>query len=156
MTIWLLDIDGVVNAFSKQSPFSTPFKSATIFADGLGWTFNYHPEVLSAITSALEAGVDVRLSSTWVEAPEVLWAEFGFKLPLAFEAPDDRRRISVLKLWTAQDLVKQGERVIWTDDDVITTWDEQRSNDQKLFIRPSPNKGLTPDHLEKISAFIAL
>jgi len=66
---------------------------------------------------------------------------------------------AMAKLAAARQVLNQGRRLIWTDDAEVPTsgpvYDGLTVGDRALLIAPSPRRGLQPEHMDAIEAFIA-
>ncbi len=152
-TIWLLDFDGVINA-SKAGWSAAPY-SSTAYAGGRGWKIRWAPQLVSRIRQVHAAGVDVFWASTWCGYTDQL--ERILKLPPLLSAAHEPMSYRT-KTEAAEDVISSGHRLIWTDDEVVPTfgalYDTLTKNNRALLIRPKANRGLRPEHLDLIDAFV--
>lgn len=119
--IWLLDVDGVLNAVCHPSrPPRTwdSWRSGTAIAAGERFVITFAPELMTGIRDLHESGmVEIRWLTTWghdanrslrhlLELPEFpvagepAYAEAWWKLPCAVRAAQDERPL----IWTDDDL----------------------------------------------------
>jgi hypothetical protein len=170
--VWLLDIDGVVNALSA-GPVSGSWPAAewaqhVVRADIPGSGRMVLPifvaqPVLDFVTQVHRSGAaDVVWHSTWREAAVTdLAPMLGLpRLPVS-DAPEwpQRPREPWWKLPAAQRVVESGRRLVWTDDDIAVVAQQVAGllgRDDALLISPPPQSGLTPDHLAQIAAFLGI
>lgn len=158
--VWLLDVDGVLNA--HHPGWDRPSRSG--FARALGGHFRitWAPQVVEALW-ALDARVEVRWASTWVDWIDQIEGLLGLPAwPPAF-AHDGSPAVGAhrAKLTAALGVVEGECRpLIWTDDDAIP--EDSRTlrrlttgRAPALLIRPHPAKGLQPEHLAAIERFVA-
>ncbi len=158
--IWLLDVDGVLNAVCHPSrPPRTwdSWRSGTAIAAGERFVITFAPELMTGIRDLHESGmVEIRWLTTWghdanrslrhlLELPEFpvagepAYAEAWWKLPCAVRAAQDERPL------------------IWTDDDLdysepARAWAAKLD---ALTIAPEPTVGLTPADLDAIRTYCA-
>jgi hypothetical protein len=155
--VWLLDVDGVVNA-TQPGWSAAPFKG-TAYADGTGYTMRWAPALTNRIRDLHTAGVvEVRWCTTWCAFADQL--ERMWRLPelaRAFETPINGRLAAVAKLAAARQVLAEGRRLIWTDDTEVPTggdlYDELTADGRALLIRPSGRRGLQPDDVDAIERF---
>lgn len=157
--VWLLDVDGVINA--RRPGWGAAPRTGLAYADGMCYRIRWAPELVSRIRAISDHGVNVRWCTTWVN--EISQIENLVKLPQfgrTFMLPDDRTSIPHAKLATALDVVRHGHRLIWTDDDAIPSdgpaHDELVRDGRALLLSPSASRGLQPDHISLIEDFIHL
>jgi hypothetical protein len=155
--VWLLDVDGVVNA--TRPGWSAAPRRATAYADGDGWRLRWAPALIDRIRTLHVSGtVEVRWATTWCAYAtqlERMWRlpalERAFNEPLLGSAAD------AAKLAAARRVVASGRRLVWTDDEVVPSsgpvHDELTAGGRALLIAPAPNRGLQPEHLDAIEAF---
>jgi hypothetical protein len=170
--VWLLDIDGVVNALARGPvDGSWPAENwvqRVVTADipNTGRTvlpiFAARP-VLDFITRVVASGVaDVVWHSTW-RAAAVTDLAPTLNLPAIpiSIAPEwtQRPERTWWKLPAAQRVVASGRRLVWTDDDIAALPEQVADLEGRadtLLISPDPNTGLTADHLAAIAQFVGL
>lgn len=155
--VWLLDVDGVVNA-TKPGWGAAP-RRATAYADGDGWPIRWAPALLDRIRSLHTLGVvEVRWCTTWctwADQLERLWRlpELG----RAFTEPINGVAASRAKLAAARQILGEGRRLVWTDDIEVPlsghVYDELTADGRALLIRPSGRRGLQPEDLDAIEVF---
>lgn len=149
----LLDVDGVLNA-SKAGWSRAPSKGWA-YASGQSWKMQYEPQVMAKLR-ALHSDPAVRIlwATTWVGDTDQL--EYLFKLPALLSAGATSMSISD-KQKAALEVARAGDKVIWIDDQAIplsgAIYEELILADA-LLIRPASNRGLRPEHFDKIDAFV--
>lgn len=155
--VWLLDVDGVVNA--TRPGWGTAPRRATAYADGVGWTIRWAPALVDRIRALVAAGqVEVRWCTTWcpwADQLERLW--LLPPLGRAFNEPINGAAVSVAKLAAARQVLAEGRRLIWTDDMEVPLsgplYEELAAGGRALLIRPSGRRGLQPEHMDLIEQF---
>jgi hypothetical protein len=172
MPLWLLDIDGVVNALTvapdvRVWPEHTWIHRTVISeipARGmLRLPILAARPVLDFVAAAAASGrVDVRWHSTWRSAAVTdLAPALGLPhIPISV-APEwtNRTRGQWWKAPAALRALAAGRRLIWTDDDLDYFGDEVaavRERPDALLIGPDPAVGLRPADLDAIAAFVGL
>jgi hypothetical protein len=155
--VWLLDVDGVINA-TKPGWGAAPCQ-ATAYADGAGWRMRWAPALIDRIRALIDAeAVEVRWCTTW--CPWAGQLEDMWRLPQlerAFREPINGPAAAVAKLAAARQVLAEGRRLIWTDDQEVPTcgplYDELTADGRGLLIRPSSRRGLQPEDMSKIEMF---
>lgn len=124
--IWLLDVDGVLNAFDESRPVLGEWGDWDGFTAS-GYPIRYSPSMISRIVGLHRSGaVEVRWLTTWGGLANGELRR-GLKMPelaVAAEMPF-RERYGWWKLPVARDLFEQGHAIIWTDDDMAFVSDAQ-------------------------------
>jgi hypothetical protein len=157
--VWLLDVDGVLNA-SRPGWGAAPRKQMA-YADGDAWPMRYAPALIDRIRGLVAADVlEVRWCTTWCAWADQL--ERIWRLPplgRAFTEPLNGSAASLAKLAAARQVLAAGRRLIWTDDAEVPgpgeLYDELAADGRALLIRPAGSRGLQPEHLDEIEAFCA-
>jgi hypothetical protein len=161
--VWLLDVDGVVNA--RHPAWEQPFANGNAFVDGVTYRLQWAPALTRYIKSVHKRqAAEVRWATTWVDhihqverllrLPAFPTAFRGLGAAPSVGAPDR-------KLSAALQVVEIERRpLIWTDDDAIPiTGTQRRRLDESgvpiLLLAPDPYEGLTPVHLKRIDQFLA-
>jgi hypothetical protein len=160
--VWLLDVDGVINAVSPRWGDAPRQGQAQVL--GTAYHLRWSKELIRRIRSVHEAGqVEIRWATTWVD--HILQLERLMALPRLGTAfrnldPDAYADAVGLKLDAAHRIVDLENRpLIWTDDDAIPVDGPLRDHLDaapagSLLIAPTPQHGLDPQHLDGIDAFI--
>jgi len=159
--VWLLDVDGVVNA--NKPGWGTPMRRAMAYAEGAGWPMRWAPQLLDRIRHLHTADlVEVRWCTTWCAYADQF--ERMWRLPelgRAFTEPLNGIAADVAKLAAARAVLNvEGRRLIWTDDTVVPCPTDQAdlhaelaADGRALLIRPRLKRGLQPADLDLIEAF---
>lgn len=147
-TVWLLDVDGVINA-SKAGWSAQPY-SGWAYAKNNSYRMRWSPNLIQRIRKVHSSdSVEILWATTWVGYTRQL--EELFKLPALLSAGATGMSIED-KQDAARAVLASGNRLIWTDDEAIPlTW---FSDHDKLLIRPKPSRGLRPEHLDLIDNFV--
>ncbi|MDQ1288640.1 MAG: hypothetical protein QG622_2206 [Actinomycetota bacterium] len=161
--VWLLDVDGVVNA--RHPAWDQPYAQGHAFVDGVTYRLQWAPALTRFIKSVHKRrAAEVRWATTWVD--HVHQVERLLRLPAfhtAFRGLGTSPAVGApeRKLEAALHVVEVERRpLIWTDDDAIPMAGEDRRRLEDagvpmLLLAPDPFEGLTPAHLEAIEAFLA-
>lgn len=158
--VWLLDIDGVLNA-NKPGWGAAPRKTFCA-----GFTIRWAPALLDRIREVHRSGaVEIRWCSTWCGYPDQLAAlARAFRLDLASSFGDRpmSKTWAELKAEAALAVLAAGRRLIWTDDDEIGAARRMfpelaaaEADGRALLIAPRANRGLQAEHLDLIMEFAA-
>ena len=163
LPVWLLDVDGVVNA--RRPARDQPYAQGHAFVDGVTYRLQWAPALTRYIKSVHKRrAAEVRWATTWVD--HVHQVERLLRLPAfqtAFRGLGTSPAVAApeRKLAAALHVVEVERRpLIWTDDDAIPVMGTQRRRLEEagvpvLLLAPDPYEGLTPEHLERIDAFLA-
>lgn len=156
--IWLLDIDGVINA--NRPGWSAPPRRVWC----AGFTIRWAPALIARLREFHRMGShEIRWASTWCGYPEQLdelARHLGLRFDRAFTDRPASKTWAEMKAEAAVTVLAEGRRLIWTDDDealvapafypeIATAEREGRA----LLIAPRSNRGLQPSHLDEIAAF---
>ncbi|WP_433076425.1 HAD domain-containing protein [Dactylosporangium sp. CA-052675] len=152
--VWLLDVDGVINV--KRPGWGAAPLQGRAYALGAEWRLRWAPALVQRIRRLHRDGVaEVRWCSTWCAWPGEV--ERLFKLPGLDRAFGEVPDFSVAKLAAARTVLREGRRLVWTDDVEVPEpgplHDELVRDGRALLIRPDPRRGLQPRHLDAIEAF---
>lgn len=155
--VWLLDIDGVLNALRRPA---WPGE----FSEGraMGFRIRWSPECGAEILRIREQyGVDVRWCTTWAQPvrrgclDDPLCVRHIEKLLGWPELPHVLFTDRTSKYRAAQDVLNTGDSLIWTDDEAIPDefMHSHRDQQRALCLAPDPNLGLTREHLHMVEAW---
>ena len=160
--VWLLDVDGVINA--SRPGWGAPPRQATGYAFDQAWQLRWAPALVAQIRAwHREARVEVRWATTWcpyVGQLERLWALPPLRRCLTESESAGRGTATAAKLRAALAVLEtEGRPLIWSDDDAIPSQGEDLRRLRgapvpALLIAPRPSEGLTRQHVERISAFL--
>lgn len=156
--IWLLDVDGVINA--SKAGWSARPRRADLFDGRQSRRIWWSPALIERIGALHRGGrAEVRWCTTWCPWADLL--ERALRLPtltraFADEIPSgpagDER-----KLAAARQVLADGRRLVWTDDTAIPASGPERDAlteaGRSLLIAPSPRRGLRPEHMASIEVF---
>jgi len=159
--IWLLDVDGVLNALDKRSKDWPHYETPVC----RGYVIRYAPALIERMDALVAADkVEIVWLTTWwdniIHLPFTNW--HGYRVANTEDEYNAFRKFSGSYDWwkrpVAQRLYTPGQKMIWTDDDlafdrVSVEWVKSVYPDV-LGISPNTNHGLTPAHLDTIEAFL--
>jgi len=160
-TVWLLDVDGVLNfiPYARDDAAGT-WTDTERFRAGNGFMIHWSPSMLARIKAIHESGrAEVRWLTTWAEeANELLAERFGLPQLTVAGSPLAREELGWWKLPDAQAVYESGVRVVWTDDDLAFStraqaWLEEIGPERMLAI--APRGGLLPEHLDLIEKWLS-
>lgn len=171
--VWLLDVDGVINAagLGKPPTFAWPADQWTdrhvITMGGHKLRIRTARPVLDFICEVHEQGrAEIRWHTTWQEDAQTLAVQLGLPEFPVQDAPEYKAFMGKgVKGWwkrpAAERILDEGRALVWTDDDI--TWslgrrgeDELRTRGPVLLVSPSEQTGLLPKHLRQIGDFLDL
>src|SRR5690606_35099575 len=157
--VWLLDVDGVLNA--PRPGWGAPPRSGTASSGGLLFRIRWAPPLVARIRGLHNSGlVEIRWCSTWCSDADQIERLLGLpRLVRAWHHEVTPHTAPTAQLTAALAVLDQGRRLVWTDDDAIPTSgpvrDELTANGRALLITPVPTRGLQPDDLDAIEAFLS-
>lgn len=163
--VWLLDVDGVLNA-SQRPGWSAAPRNAYAHCDGMAWKIRWAPALVREILQLRATyDVDVRWASTWCQplpngtlAVRQIESLLGF--PQLLPGFETFTLAQEAKIQAAIDVLAAGDALIWTDDDAIPQpgdpgWHPSfLDGSPRLFISPDPRRGLQPRHIQAITQFL--
>ncbi|WP_431881714.1 hypothetical protein [Micromonospora chalcea] len=177
--VWLLDVDGVINAISENPDGAIwpkgRWRHLTARCSGIDWPILAATPVVEFIAATHESGrTEVRWHTTWQHEANALGELLGLPEFAVQDCPEfypERQlaggaapvgvRNTWWKLPAAERVVGEESRpLIWTDDDIDREigWRGRdrnlRSLGRVLTISPRQHIGLTPKHLRSIDEFI--
>jgi hypothetical protein len=160
--VWLLDVDGVINAFRAGWWHTRPsIVQVWSTADAYDYRIRYEPRLLDAIRAVHEQGLaEVTWCTTWCSDADALEDALDLPpLPRAFTAPVKGADACEAKVAAARRVVAAGRLLVWTDDvevghhaDESAAWVEAG---KALTIAPDDSRGLRPAHVRRIQAYLA-
>jgi len=162
--VWLLDVDGVLNA-SRPSWGTAPVRrSIWSPTDQTSYPMSWAPSLISRIRTLHDDGtVELRWCTTWCPDAgqlEELWDLPALERALTADPMPRGANCWPLKLEAAQDVLADGRRLIWTDDEALPrpgpARDDLIAGGLALLIAPRPQHGLRPEDLDRIESFAAL
>lgn len=161
--IWLLDVDGVLNALGTPH-WDDESKREQIATDNGTFWITWSPQLMESIKKVADLGVEIRWLTTWGhEANKRLSGLFDlpeFPVEATTNSGYTRSYDWHWKYRAAQKVVIEKRPIIWTDDDA---WDDDMKRQYRgfcednsipvLMLQPDLYHGLTPHHLLQIYAF---
>jgi hypothetical protein len=159
--VWLLDVDGVLNA--NKPGWGAPPLARTAYAHQVAYRMRFAPALILRIRTLHAAGrVEVRWATTWVDHIDQITTIMHLSTWPAFTLTQPNCDAYAAKYTAALHVVETERRpLIWTDDEVIPDDHDpacrrlREAGPPVLLIRSRPNRGLQPDHLDQIEAFTA-
>lgn len=161
--VWLLDVDGVINAVGDRPPTHV-WRGGWMRRRVTNFPIMAAKPVLDFINRMHRIGlVEVRWHTTWQECALELGEVLGLPVFPVQDAPEFLRRgPRWWKLPAAERVaLVEGRPLVWTDDDLAlrTTYvgralSQMREEVPVLTVAPDAQTGLTPRHLRKIEAFL--
>jgi hypothetical protein len=159
--VWLLDVDGVVNAF--RAGWYTRPRMVEVWStnDNYLYRIRYEPRLVDAVRRVHEDGLaEVTWCTTWCGDATAMEEALGLPaLPRAFPSAAAGQAACEAKLAAARRVIASGRRLIWTDDVEVThhaeecaAWEREGS---ALTIAPNGSRGLRPAQLRRVQAFLA-
>jgi hypothetical protein len=169
--VWLLDVDGVVNAVTaprRKPPLHVwpdgQWVDTKVWGNRQRWRIVAAQPVLDFIRSVHELGrAEVRWHTTWQDSANQLGEALGLpEFPVQdapeFAEPEWPGSRGWWKLPAVWRVLAEGRPVLWTDDDAKTDLrPEQKATLAAAgcrVIAPDPFTGLTPKHLRQIDEFL--
>jgi hypothetical protein len=158
--VWLLDVDGVVNAVRagwRAAPSVLQIWSA---ADSYDYRIRYERRLVDAIRRIHATGLaEVTWCTTWCSEAVLLEEAFGLpSLPRAFTDRVTGPDASQAKVAAARRVIAAGRRLVWTDDVEVDRYadegDRWAADGRALLINPNPTRGLRHRDLSRIEKFI--
>jgi hypothetical protein len=158
--VWLLDVDGVVNAFRAGWSAAPRVVQVYSAADSYDYRIRYEPRLVEAIRRIHTGGLaEVMWCTTWCSEAELLEEALGLPpLPRAFTERVTGAAASLAKVAAARRVIAAGRRLVWTDDvevglhaDECGPW---ASSGRALLISPNSGRGLRPKHLRRVEHFV--
>jgi len=148
-----LDVDGVVNALSKNHPNTWEQWRVQIAhpVDG-DFSIRWSPDMVERLNGL---GLNVLWVTTWQHDAEV-WIqnmtgiEASGVLPLDYEHYDRMAKFTAVY---QHRYLREGEPFIWIDD-VDIPRKAKEVFPEALLIRPTANYGITPGHIREMREFI--
>jgi hypothetical protein len=152
--IWLLDVDGVINA--SRAGWSSKPLSGNAYFNGFSYRMHWAPQLISRMRVLLQQpSVAIVWATTWCGDTDQL--EKLFKLPALPSAAPTRMEGSD-KYKAALEVVDSGKKLIWTDDEFVPEfgpwYDELTKYNSSLLIKPRASRGLRPTDLDLIDQFV--
>jgi hypothetical protein len=180
--VWLLDVDGVLNA--HRPGWGAPPRTGNAHSGPDQFRIRWAPALVARILAVHEAGLaQIRWCTTWCADVDQIEALLG--LPRFERAWTDFRQgpqAAIAKIEAAHAVLARGDRLVWTDDDAIPSsgpdlekltggraaypvgggWTPHTGGGQTLtsgdgrvlLVAPSPVRGLQPGHLDQIEEFL--
>lgn len=160
-TYWCLDVDGVLNAWDLTGSKNPPGMEF-LHTEIEGNPIHYRQTVVDFVNE-MSARPDVKImwTTTWGEkanrllAPEIGltggWDVHPGQQPGESDTPTSA---DWWKLRRVKRRLATGQKVIWTEDDILPR--HKPKDPDALVIVPPPSRGLSDAHLRKIREFIDL
>lgn len=165
--VWLLDIDGVINACTRKPDTSVWPADVWEAKKVNGFPILCARPALDFITAVHKEGrAEVRWHTTWQKDSALIEQAYGLPSLPVQDCPEFAGRYgndAWFKLPAAERVVmKEGRDLIWTDDDLVlcnhgdewVTLEYMKDERRVLTIAPHDTTGLTPKHLRQIAEFL--
>ncbi|MBB4742347.1 hypothetical protein BJY16_005806 [Actinoplanes octamycinicus] len=161
--VWLLDVDGVVNAYYagwRREPHVVQVWSA---ADQYSYRIRWEPRVVDAINRIHHDRLaEVRWCSTWcTDIQNLQDALAAGPFRTAFPARANDLSWAEMKARAALEVLGSGRPLVWTDDEEIGAARERHPrlgdaerDGRALLVAPSGSCGLRPRDIRRIAAFL--
>lgn len=171
--VWLLDVDGVLNAISKRPPRSVwPAEEwiqfdATNRYDGVIWPLLVAQPVVDFIRRThQQQRAEIRWHTTWQEQARDIGAQLDLPEFPVQHAPEYATSHTDVDSWwklpaAERVITDEGRALLWTDDDARFELAQPGARRVLVtgtteIISPPPTCGLTPKLLRRIDAFLDL
>lgn len=160
--VLLLDVDGVINA-NRPGWGAAPRRALVWSAsDRQSYPMRWAPALVDRIRSLHAAGVvEARWCSTWcadADQLEQLWRLPPLERALTVDPIPRGAACWPMKLAAARAVLAEDRVLVWTDDEAVpahgSVYDELTAGGRGLLIAPRPSRGLQPDDLDRIEAFV--
>ena len=171
--VLLLDVDGVVNALTREFPLTWPedtWWQKDVYAPSTGrsWPITYSTALVDALNDISERA-EVRWHTTWQYDAPILGEELGLNVFDVLPTPYYQRKFSGYindskhlwwKMQAAIDVVNNENRpLVWIDDDLgihnrVEFSGEVPSDTEVLFVAPYSDLGIQPNEIDVINAWI--
>ncbi len=158
--IWLLDVDGVINASRPGWGAAPRSRQVWSASSGREYKIRWAPALLTRIRRIHAEGLaEIRWCTTWCADASALEAALSLpEFSRAFTDPINGRAAAMAKLAAASQVLAEGRRLIWTDDTETPTsgelYERMTFDGKALLIAPSASRGLQPEDLDRIDAFL--
>ena len=163
--VWLLDVDGVLNA--SRPGWGGDVAEGWARADHGRFWIRWSPSVVRRMLEIERTGgVEVRWATTWVPWIQEIERLLGLPdWPVAWDGPYEGLGTPAIptplrKVQTALHVVEQEQRpLVWTDDDSIPVHGPEHERIMSagvpsLLVRPASRAGLQPHDLDAIEEFV--
>lgn len=159
--LWLMDVDGVLNAVGARPPRLAGHWTEWKRTRANAYSIQYSPQLIARVQGLVDEGlVEVQWLTTW-------WNEIGH-LPFTgwhhWTVANSKEEFldniggAWWKLPVAQRVYEPGRKMVWTDDDLRTDAEAldwvDANKPYVLDVAPQPTLGLTPEHLDTIERFL--
>lgn len=155
LPVWLLDVDGVLNA--PRPDWGAAPRSGMANAGGMDFKIRWAPALADRIRTLNRSGrVEIRWATTW--CPWANQIERLLALPAlgrAFDGEVNGTAARLAKYAAAVQVLAEGRRLIWTDDEAIPADGPDRDAlAGSLLIEPRASRGLQPNDMDAIEKFL--
>lgn len=161
--VWLLDVDGVIFPESSKPGWgAAPRRVHIPISDGRILTERYAYQLVRQIRDIIKSGVvEVVWATTWINDNDILKLERIFSFPpLGYAFPRCAVGGFREKTEAAEHVIRSGRKLIWTDDNVVPKWgytyEKLTKDGRSLLISPDPKRGLQPEDMDAIRAFLGI
>ncbi|MEV6598635.1 hypothetical protein AB0M36_17510 [Actinoplanes sp. NPDC051346] len=161
--VWLLDVDGVVNA-TRPGWHAAP-RRAHVYSprDHYDYQLRWAPALVDRLRHLHADGtVELRWCTTWCSEAHLLERLWHLPPLVRAPAPDPAPRGAASHPWklaAARQVLAADRALIWADDEAIPldgpVFRELTADGRALLIAPSSRRGLQPEDLDAAEAFAA-
>jgi hypothetical protein len=162
--VWLLDVDGVLNA--NRPGWGAPPRQGSATFEGQAFQMRWAARLMLDLARLHhDRVVEFRWATTWVDQIDQIETLFRLPaFPVAFSGLPlgPQSKTPAFKAKAALEVVETERRpLIWTDDDAIPAGGPllrrlQASGQPLLLIAPDPRRGLQPTHLKAVTEFLSI
>lgn len=174
--VWLLDVDGVINAcpYDGQFPSTYPIETWSLIygtAQGKQWPIRYSSSLIERINE-LSEHAEIRWHTTWTEDAPALGAQLGLKefkvadtsgyYQQKFSGYVNYSNYNWWKFQAAEDVLRnEGRHLVWTDDDLGSEWQHLIADIARecelnvICVQPQTYCGLREAELNEVEKFIS-
>jgi hypothetical protein len=158
LPVWLLDVDGVINA--RRPDWSGAPHQGVAWAADRAWQMRWSPTLIREIKAIASTGlVEIVWATTWcpwIDGVEELFGLLASRCAFG-SAELAAKPDNLVKLDAALAVIRSRRELIWTDDAAIPAAGDDFDAlvaAGSLLIRPEETRGLQPTHLDSIRAWL--
>lgn len=157
--VWLLDVDGVLNAETPKWP-ENPYSGMAI-ANTVSFKMRWSPTLIRKIKEFHASGrVEIRWATTWCDFIGSIESLMGLPQFKCESIPPNGINQKA-KINAALSVIVAERPLIWSDDNAIPVkgqagWDSRLKypNAGRLYLVPDERHGLTSDHIDLVDKYL--